>query len=593
MDVNCVFYLAVFTATLALQICSCADVLSPYQIENGEFGPWRSHREIRSALQDHGFNDTYEEIKAANAAVEGGDDYVVHRFIDGLWREDGSHAALLGHLTVVGRPAYMLSVTNPQPSGCNSQYWVSRSTVKDTAQHRKCQVAMNAGFFRGSGACLGVVISDRSVSQAGDNKQNPVFAITDEGDIRVGYMNSDEIASGGYRQAVSGIVWLVRNGSSFVNESIALESAAHEETGTMEEFVDVVSARTAIGHDSEGRVIIVHIEGQTRKRGVNLREFADVLIEHGVVNAINLDGGGSATTVVRDVVASYPSDHCGNPIYRCGRRVSTIICVHGVECYPNDCSEHGVCNAGVCHCRAPYRGVGCELLDCNLAHCTGHGTCNKGVCDCDSGWTGTHCNITCPDRTYGPDCKHKCEYCWSAHKKSCDRFNGTWLCDDGYEGKCCRQVCKEGRFGAGCAQECDCSSRGHCSHVTGECTCNTGWYGSDCSANDTTSGTDAVSSLLTSVTSSVTHNSSTATASHTASSGTAGNASDTDDTTVEHKSGIVVPPWLLASIVLIMLALLVDTVYRRLWRHKNACPLLSRRRSAEESEHLMTSFPDL
>ena len=42
---------------------------------------------------------------------------------------------------------------------------------------------------------------------------------------------------------------------------------------------------------------------------VNLREFAGVLISHGFVNAINLDGGGSATTVVNDVVASYPSDH--------------------------------------------------------------------------------------------------------------------------------------------------------------------------------------------------------------------------------------------------------------------------------------------
>lgn len=37
--------------------------------------------------------------------------------------------------------------------------------------------------------------------------------------------------------------------------------------------------------------------------------MADFLKEHGVINAINLDGGGSATYVKNGVLASYPSDH--------------------------------------------------------------------------------------------------------------------------------------------------------------------------------------------------------------------------------------------------------------------------------------------
>ena len=41
---------------------------------------------------------------------------------------------------------------------------------------------------------------------------------------------------------------------------------------------------------------------------VNLYEFASLLKELGLVNAINLDGGGSATTVVNDTLRSYPSD---------------------------------------------------------------------------------------------------------------------------------------------------------------------------------------------------------------------------------------------------------------------------------------------
>ena len=41
---------------------------------------------------------------------------------------------------------------------------------------------------------------------------------------------------------------------------------------------------------------------------VNLYEFADILISKGVVNAINLDGGGSATFLVDGVLTNHPSD---------------------------------------------------------------------------------------------------------------------------------------------------------------------------------------------------------------------------------------------------------------------------------------------
>ena len=41
----------------------------------------------------------------------------------------------------------------------------------------------------------------------------------------------------------------------------------------------------------------------------NLYEFADLLIKRGVVNAINLDGGGSNTLVQDGILLNYPSDH--------------------------------------------------------------------------------------------------------------------------------------------------------------------------------------------------------------------------------------------------------------------------------------------
>ena len=41
---------------------------------------------------------------------------------------------------------------------------------------------------------------------------------------------------------------------------------------------------------------------------VDLHTFADFLVRRGLVNAINLDGGGSATTVLNGTLVNYPSD---------------------------------------------------------------------------------------------------------------------------------------------------------------------------------------------------------------------------------------------------------------------------------------------
>lgn len=37
--------------------------------------------------------------------------------------------------------------------------------------------------------------------------------------------------------------------------------------GTFEKFINVISARTAVGHDSQGQLVLVHVDGQTESRG--------------------------------------------------------------------------------------------------------------------------------------------------------------------------------------------------------------------------------------------------------------------------------------------------------------------------------------
>jgi exopolysaccharide biosynthesis protein len=38
-------------------------------------------------------------------------------------------------------------------------------------------------------------------------------------------------------------------------------------SGTLQKFIDVLSARVAVGHDKDGRVVIVQIDGKTSVKG--------------------------------------------------------------------------------------------------------------------------------------------------------------------------------------------------------------------------------------------------------------------------------------------------------------------------------------
>lgn len=48
--------------------------------------------------------------------------------------------------------------------------------------------------------------------------------------------------------------------------------------------------------------------------GMTLEELAELMIELGAVDAMNLDGGGSTTMVIRDRVLNIPSDGTERPV---------------------------------------------------------------------------------------------------------------------------------------------------------------------------------------------------------------------------------------------------------------------------------------
>ncbi|KAM9309859.1 N-acetylglucosamine-1-phosphodiester alpha-N-acetylglucosaminidase isoform 2-T2 [Pholidichthys leucotaenia] len=361
------------------------DLLLPYTHGHG---PSHSIRHIRDCQPVIHGNITYETWPSSNHSGEPVAESRV--FVSDV---PESSKWVYGHMTVIHDPLRTVSVLEPGgPGGCEKNQTTS---VVETAEAAECLYAQNGGFFNiSTGSCLGNVVSNGRLVRDSVGVQNAQFGIRKDGSLVFGYLSQEDVLdqSNPFVQLISGVGWLLRNGQVYIHESMKAECDKTQATGSFKTFVDVVSARTAVGHDAEGRVILFHIDGQTGRRGMNLWEVADFLKKYGVINAINLDGGGSSTYVVNGSLASYPSDHCtSDSKWRCARNISTVLCIHKRRCQPANCSGQGDCVDGHCRCQKGWQGTACDTMECQF-DCGPHGYCTANGCICDAGWRGMNCS---------------------------------------------------------------------------------------------------------------------------------------------------------------------------------------------------------
>ncbi len=71
--------------------------------------------------------------------------------------------------------------------------------------------------------------------------------------------------------------------------------------------------RTALARLESGKILLVTVDGRQPgiSVGMSLQALAELLLEFGAVDAINLDGGGSTTMVVHNKIVNKPSDQTG------------------------------------------------------------------------------------------------------------------------------------------------------------------------------------------------------------------------------------------------------------------------------------------
>ncbi len=128
-----------------------------------------------------------------------------------------------------------------------------------------------------------------------------------------------------FSHAISGGPIMLQNGR-FVQDCFCTidDCSLVEETGLLcEDFSYdwkdshyrwVQMPRTGVGYDKQKQTLIVAVVDGYQlgySRGITQREFADLFQEFGADTAMELDGGGSSTMVLRDQILNNPSDDTG------------------------------------------------------------------------------------------------------------------------------------------------------------------------------------------------------------------------------------------------------------------------------------------
>ena len=258
-----------YTHTLRAEEDVLEDILRPYKSYREHLNLNRNHRHVRDCQPIHYGNTTFETFSKKNKDIADSSPVILHSFLKRLSSDKGDNW-VYGHIATVSNPLQSLSVLEPlEAGGCQHN---KRATVATSSGQMKCRVAVNAGFFNThTGSCLGNIASNGKLVQDAQGVQNANFGVRKDGTLVTGYLSEENVTPGKaettFHQLVTGVIWILRNGKLYINESIEAECKDTEETGTLQEFANVMSGRTAVGHDKSGRVIIVQVDGKTHHRG--------------------------------------------------------------------------------------------------------------------------------------------------------------------------------------------------------------------------------------------------------------------------------------------------------------------------------------
>ena len=99
---------------------------------------------------------------------------------------------------------------------------------------------------------------------------------------------------------------IIGGGPLLLQDGITVPTQAYEREGFDKAFHSFWHPRTAIGKKADGTLLFVTITAAEAgvRRGVKLPRLAELFLEWGAMDALNLDGGNSSMLIIRDEVVS-------------------------------------------------------------------------------------------------------------------------------------------------------------------------------------------------------------------------------------------------------------------------------------------------
>lgn len=169
--------------------------------------------------------------------------------------------------------------------------------MKAAAANGKNAIAgVNADFFDMGGTCLprGLCVKNGELLSSASDR--PWFGVRADGSYVIGTGNSDFQKLNSADQIISGV-----GGSDILMSGGKIPEISDRE------FSTVRHPRTAVGYDASGKVFLVVVDGRQPEtsNGASFSDLAAIFHSLGCTDALNLDGGGSSTVILKDSKGNY------------------------------------------------------------------------------------------------------------------------------------------------------------------------------------------------------------------------------------------------------------------------------------------------
>ena len=173
--------------------------------------------------------------------------------------------------------------------GTPDKYGDAGLTLEQMIEKYDALAGINGGGFYdpggggNGGTPDGIVITNGELIWGNRGTQSNVIGIDIDGILHVGWMSAQDALD-------QKIQWACSFGPSLIVNGEAQSNSAITSSG--------VNPRTAIGQRADGAILLLVVDGrQITSLGATYEDLISIFLEHGAINAANLDGGSSSSMI--------------------------------------------------------------------------------------------------------------------------------------------------------------------------------------------------------------------------------------------------------------------------------------------------------